>query len=778
MRAVPPTPLPFPRRPPRAGRGLLCLALAIAGSACSLPRVPGVSPRVPDLAQTSVLVDDRGHVITSLHAEQNRTAIPIGDIPRSMRDAVIAMEDQRFWTHHGVDVKAIVRAALADVSSGSVEQGGSTITEQLVKNTITGSDRTLSRKIRDALLAYELETRYSKSRILELYLNTVYFGQGAYGVEAAAHAYFSESARTLTVPQSALLAGIIASPSAFDPIFHQDAALARRRLALERMRSLGMIDAPTFAGASASTLGLKVDDRVRYPAPYFVDYVKRWFLSNPRFGTTYDARYRALFAGGLRIETTVDLAMQREAETAVSSILAYRTDPYGAMTVLDPRTGAIRAMVGGRDYFGNGPFAKLNLATGGATGRQAGSSFKPFTLVTALRRAIAPTAVYPAPPHLAIPLPRGSVPPVWDVSNYDGEGGGRMTLEEATIKSVNTVYAQLIMQVGPQNVVDTARAMGITTPMRAVPSAVLGTNDVNTLEMASAYGTLATMGRHAEPFAVSRVVAPGGRVLYDAAPALRQVVEPGVAWITDQILEKVVQRGTGTAASIPRPAAGKTGTAQDWRDAWFVGFVPQLVAAVWVGFPKAAVPMVAPRVRLAHVTGGSWPAEIWHAFMVKALAGVRPEPFERPDFRFVTVAVDTSRGCLPNAFTVPTDVRRIRYIEGTEPTLTCDEPVGAQVVPVPDVVGMSQRKAESVMAAWGLRVQETGPPGEAWGPVAGQDPQPGSEALQGSLVTLAFGAVPGATPSPSPSPSASPSPSPSPSPSGSPSPSPSASPAR
>src|SRR5439155_3872187 len=313
-----------------------------------------------------------------------------------------------------------------------------------------------------------------------------------------------------------------------------------------------------------------------------------------------------------------------------------------------------------------------------------------------------------APPHIDIRLPPGYVPPVWPVDNYEGEGGGSMTLEQATIKSVNTVYAQLITQLGPQAVVDTAHAMGITSPLRAVPSAVLGTNEVNSLEMASAYGTLATMGRHVAPEAVSVITDPRGRVLYRARPTPSQVVAPGVAWMSEQILQKVVQEGTGTAATIGRPAAGKTGTAERWRDAWFVGFVPQLVAAVWVGFPKRPIPMIFPTVRIPHVAGGTWPAQIWHAFMVNAMRGVPVERFEKPSFRYVDVMVDAAQWCLANRFALPSEVRTLRLIDGTQPTEYCSSPSGPRYVVIPKVVGDRPDRAVALLESYGFQVNVEG----------------------------------------------------------------------
>jgi penicillin-binding protein 1A len=773
------------RRPSRSVRVALlaaALASALVASGCSIHLPPVDKPRIPPLPQTSLVFDASGRLITSLHAGENRTLIPLDRMAEILRTAVVAVEDERFYQHSGVDAKAIIRAAVANATNGRVVEGGSTITEQLVKNIITGGDRTLGRKIREARLAYQLEKEYPKDKILEMYLNTVYFGQGAYGAEAAAKTYFSTPAQDLKLTQAALLAGVIASPSTYDPVFHPELALARRDLVLGRMLALKVIDQRAYDRAIKAKLGLEVSHPTRYAAPYFVDYVKRWFLSNPAFGAAYADRYTRLFEGGLRIYTTVDLRLQRLAEQAVHSILTYKTDPYGAMTVLDPRNGAIRAMVGGRDFFSaKDPFAKLNLATGGATGRQAGSSFKPFALVAALERGISPHEVYRAPSHLSIPLPSGYSPHLWPVDNYDGEGGGSMTLEQATINSVNTVYAQLIMQLGPKTVVDTARRMGITSRLAAVPSAVLGTNEVNTLEMASAYGTLATLGNRVPPNAVEKITDSQGRLIYQANRKPTRVVSATVAWTANQILEKVIHYGTGSQANIGRPAAGKTGTAQVWRDAWFVGFIPQLVGAVWVGFPKAQISMTYPRVRIRHVLGGTWPAEIWHAFMVNATRKMPVLDWQKPRTGSLRLRMDVFRGCVANRWTLPFDVQVVQYAAGTEPTNVCDEPSGPQIVGLPSVVGLDLASARTLLESYAflVTVKYEDLPGAAPGSVLSQDPSPGVGTLQGTEITIAVEPgtyVPPPAPSPSPSPSPTPflpPPSPSPSPAASPTPKPS-----
>ena len=633
----------------------------------------------PSLAQTSRIYDTRGRLITSLHAEENRRVIPIERIPESVQDAVVAIEDQRFWTHRGVDVKALLRATYVNLSTGGIEQGGSTITQQYVRNAFSsvGRERTVARKFREASLALQVEEEHTKEWILEQYLNTVYFGEGAYGIQLAARTFFSKPASALTLPEAALLAGVIAGPERWDPVERPAAAALRRNLVIARMEDLGMISAAEREQARAAPLGLSPRlGGERYPAPYFVDYVKHWILTNERFGDTYTQRYNLLFKGGLRIHTTVDLRTQEAAERAVNAVLSQPGDPYGALTAVDPRDGAIKAMVGGRDYFArprDDRYSKLNLATGGTTGRQAGSAFKPFALVTALENGILPSETYAAPSAIVLDYPPcGSEVDPWIVQNYEGQSfGGSITVEQATISSVNVVYAQLIRDLHPERVVEVAKRMGIRSPLRPYCSAVLGANEVNTLEMSSAFGTLAAGGTLYPPFAVTRIEGPSGEVIYEKVPDGRRAIGSQVAWTATQILRKVILEGTGTAANIGRPAAGKTGTAQEWRDAWFAGFVPQLSAAVWVGFPQGQVSMVYPRVRIGHVTGGSFPAQIWKAFMTSLEDRMPVRDFEPPESETVMVPIDITRGCVATSSTPEEDIRYIRFRPGTEPTETC-----------------------------------------------------------------------------------------------------------
>ena len=367
-------------------------------------------------------------------------------------------------------------------------------------------------------------------------------------------------------------------------------------------------------------------------------------------GTSRKARTDRVFTGGLRITTTVDLEAQAAAERAVAAVAGRRgRDPYGALVAVEPGTGAVRAMVGGRSWWDDARFGRVNLATGaGGGGRPAGSAFKAFALVAALERGIPPEAVFAAPDRLVVG--RGGRGPAWRVANYEGHGFGKATLRTATALSINTVYAGLLLRLGggdadrgARAVVEAAARMGVGSPLRAVPSAVLGTGEVTPLEMAAAYATLAAKGRRAAPFGVARITGADGRVLYQARPGADQAVKPAVAAIAADVLRGVVDRGTGVRGRIGRPAAGKTGTTQDHADAWFVGFTPSLATAVWVGYPQGQVPMVPPRTG-SRVSGGTWPAAIWSRFMRAALAGQPHGRFPRPDLRLVELALDLQRG--------------------------------------------------------------------------------------------------------------------------------------
>jgi penicillin-binding protein 1A len=732
------------------GRALAAAILLLAAllTGCGgLPRLEDY-PTLP-LAQTSFLYASDGSLIAELHADQDRVVLTFRQMPQSIRDATVAIEDRRFYQHHGVDLRAIVRAAYDNIAAGRTVEGGSTITEQLVKNLYTGDDRTVRRKIDEAVLAWQLEDRMTKDQILTEYLNTVYFGAGAYGVQAAAQTFFGVDAVHLDLAQSATLAGLITSPGHFDPVRHPRRARGRRDVVLRLMSEQHLISARAYTRAVRAPLRVhrSKPSSARYPDPYFVDYFKAWFLSNPAFGRTREDRYKALFTGGLRITTTIDPRLQSAAESAVQSVLAYPNDPAGAMTVMDPTTGYVRAMVGGRtnDYWDGTPGSRVNLATGeGGTGRQSGSSFKPFALVTALENGISPSTVFPAPSSIRIPMRGGHE---WSVTNAEGSGYGSLTLEEATIHSVNTVYAQLIDRLGPAKVVAVAKRMGIrcctrvsqpTHPLLPYLSAVLGTNEVNTLEMADAYSTLASGGSRVDPVPVISVSDAKGNVLWRADPRPRRVLDPQIASAVDHILQNVVLYGTGTAANIGRPQIGKTGTAMDHSNAWFVGAIPQLTAAVWVGYPAGQIPMVPPRTRIT-VFGGTWPAGIWRLFMERATLNLPVRTFPHPAVGYVSVAVDVTQQpyCLPNQYTLPQNIQTLQFVDGMQPRKTCTTPTSLQTIQVPSVIGLPRSDAEDVLRQAGFFVTSTvATSTQPAGTVVYQSPAAGVDAYQTSTVTI------------------------------------------
>ena len=648
--------------------------------------------------ESSKLYSDDGTLIKTFHGEQNRTVVGLRSIPKHVQDAVIAIEDQRFYEHEGVDLKAIVRATLANIGSGRIEEGGSTITQQYVKQMIIApgeiAEKSYERKIQEAALSRQIETELTKKEILERYLNTIYLGQGAYGFQAAAKAYFDKGVKKLDINEGALLAGIIQQPGAFDPFRNPKAAKRRRNTVLNRMLALDFITDRRAAKLSKAPLGVhKIGEKEknRYEAAYFVDYVQKMLTYHPRFdmlGKNPTHRTKALFQGGLRITTTVDLDMQRAADDAVNSILYDASDPHASLVAVEPSNGHVKAMVGGRDFFAkrdelNGRFAKLNLAilgepglgpkksggTSAGDGRQAGSAFKAFTLAAAIDKGVPLTKTFKGGSCRVFPEIRE-----WAVSpglcNYEGSAYGQVSLLEATVRSINIVFVQLGLDIGMSATTDTAREMGVRTELLGVPSAPIGANPVNALGMASGNATLASNGVHHPPVAITRIYdTRKEKLLYDAPRTKGEaVISPSTAFIVTNALQGVISGGTGTAAGIGRPAAGKTGTGQEYRDAWFAGYTPDLAAAVWVGYPEAELPMTS--TRIGSVTGGSWPAQIWQAFMSPALSGTPASDFTSPS-GLTYVTIDTRSGCVAASGTPAEYQASTPFTPGTEPTNVC-----------------------------------------------------------------------------------------------------------
>jgi penicillin-binding protein 1A len=522
-------------------------------------------------------------------------------------------------------------------------QGGSTITQQVVKTVYAGEyrtdpetgqevyvvpPRTVGQKVREALLAIKVEQSFTKDEILETYLNTVYFGRGAYGAQAAAQTYYQKDASDLTVSESAMLAGLIQSPATYDPVLYGDgAAKGRRNYVLDRMVAEGYLDADRAEEMKDEPVRTNAIPElgVRFPGKlgYFLDYTRRALIE--------EKGEAKVFGGGLAVTTTLDMDMQRAAEDAVENRLPLEDDPDAALVAIDPRSGAVLAMYGGKNFNRD----QVNLATGaGGTGRQAGSAFKPFTLVAALERGYALTGKYwRGPSSIEIPDPvcyTDGEP--WDVDNASDSESGTFTLLSATTHSVNTVYAQVVSAIGPQAVVDVAEDMGIRSDLQPVCSITLGTQEVSPLDMATAYATLAAHGVRHDATPLQTVGDPNGtRLDLDPSEGVR-VLDANVADLTTYALETVVTSGTGTNARLlDRPAAGKTGTNQEYRDAWFCGYTPQLVTCVWMGYAEGQISMQNIEGYSA-VFGGTLPALIWHDFMTEAMAGRRVIPFREPSF--------------------------------------------------------------------------------------------------------------------------------------------------
>jgi penicillin-binding protein 1A len=588
-------------------------------------------PPAKPMPSTTYVYDRNGKLLTTFHAGVNRTPVPLSKISINLQNAVIAVEDRNFYHEGALSLTGIVRAALVNAKAGSIEEGGSTVTQQYVKNTYTGDERTIKRKLREAVLATKLARKLTKKQILGLYLNSVYFGHGAYGAEAAALTYFDKPASDLSIAQAAMLAGTINAPALYDPYLHRDAARARRDVVLADLAAQGYITSQKASALVKRPVRVHAGRSGPTPAAYFVDVAKR----------ELEARYGVdrTFNGGLQVQTTLDSAMQHEAEQAIADRLKLRTDPAAALVAMDPRNGQILALVGGRNF----TTAKFNLAT--MAHRQAGSAFKPFTLATAMMQGIDPNATMVGPHDLVVDKPEcldpsKSPPAPWNVANAaDGEAG-TFSLLDATAFSVNTIFAQLVVDVGPENVVRTARRMGISSPLAPVCSITLGTQGVTPLEMTRAYSTFADGGIRHNPESLLSVKSSSGRSLLKFQPQGTRAIPEQVADDVTYALEGVVQKGTGTAANFGRPIAGKTGTAENYQDAWFCGYTPQLATCVWMGYPKTEDRSMVDVEGVPEVFGGTLPAEIWHDFMEKATRGMPVIGFDPANFDGMTKQPD------------------------------------------------------------------------------------------------------------------------------------------
>jgi penicillin-binding protein 1A len=697
---------------------LAALAFVLGAVRAIASEIPQLDPARQRTEVDSVVYAANGRtVLAVLRGSESRVLVSTEDIAPIMRQAIVSVEDQRFFEHRGIDLQGIARALWADIREQAIVEGGSTITQQFVKNAYIRNERTLARKVREAALAWQLEQRWSKDRILTAYLNTIYFGNGAYGIQQAARAYFKKSAKDLELHEAALLAGIPADPSRYDPVTRPRAAKERRRYVLRLMLEQGKITPRDFREAASAPM--PDPDRVRLPgtrgpAPYFVTYVQEQLVR--RYGAA------RVFGGGLKVTTTIDLALQEQARKAIEEVLPDPDGPAAALVAIDPTTGEVKAMFGGRNF----RRSQFNLAT--QAQRQPGSAFKPIVLATALRQGISPATELES---RKVSIDAGDR--IWTVTNDDDTYLGRVDLARAMVSSDNAVYAQLTDIVGPRAIVETARLLGIRSPLDAYFSIGLGSLAVNPLELARAYATIANGGRRVDssllgnvPTVVKRIERVRTGRVEENTPIARRVLDPEHAALLTDILEDVVRAGTGRRAAIPgREIAGKTGTTDNYGDAWFVGYTPELVVAVWVGYPDRLHPMLT-EYRGKPVTGGTLPAEIWRAFM----EGVADDPersFAPPPALGAAPAWVVRREGqwqLDNGFC--REARLIAYFPGEQPSERAD--CKPNEVEVPSVVGRTEDGARARLAAQPLGASVAyvpAQPGQRPGIVVRQEPRTG-----------------------------------------------------
>ncbi|MBR1805277.1 MAG: PBP1A family penicillin-binding protein [Selenomonadaceae bacterium] len=561
---------------------------------------------------SSHIYDSVGNEIAIIHATENRVPVKIEQIPANLQHAFIAIEDNRFYEHNGVDPRGLLRAIYTNIVAQEIAEGGSTITQQLAKNAYLTQDRTYKRKIQEMFLALQLEKQYTKQEILELYLNQIYFGQGAYGVQAAAKTYFGKNVEDLNLAECAMLAGIPKSPNYYSPFNNINAAMARRDTVLDQMVTYGYINRNEAAAAKSAEMTFappNVPEKHK-DAMYFIEYVTQLLVD--RYGAD------AVYKDGLKVYTTIDLDMQRMAEEALLTYLPQDyTDangivqPQGAIVAIEPSTGYIRAMVGGR---GTDQFNRATMAE-----RQPGSAFKPFVFIAALENNYTPdTVIEDSPITIA----------GWSPQNDSRRFSGNVTLRTVATFSMNVPTVKIAYALGMDKAIYYAQEMGITTfvldgdPNDTNLATSLGglTRGVTPLEIASAYGTFAYGGVHMPHIAITKVLDRNGNVIHEAVPEGRQVVSAESAADLTTMLEDVINKGTGKGANIGRPAAGKTGTTSEYKDAWFVGYTPDLVAAVWIGNDD--------NTSLDGIMGGGLPATIWSHFMQNALLNVPAHDFD------------------------------------------------------------------------------------------------------------------------------------------------------
>lgn len=622
----------------------------------SLPPVTAVEDFQP--LQGSRLYDENDEQITEFH-EARRIFTPLVQIPKSLQQAIIAVEDARFYSHFGVDPMGIARAVYQNFRRGRIVEGGSTITQQLAKVLFLTPDKSLERKLKEAFLALEMERRYSKDRILELYLNQIYFGHGAFGVEAASRTYFGKSVQELRLPEAALLAALPRAPGNYSPFEHPDSARRRMSHVLNRMVEVGFITQGAASRANVASLDLVPPERRRTTGQYFVEYIQQ--LLETKYGADM------VFKGGLHVYTTLGPTMQLQAEQSLREGLqaletrsgpaavartrtgkSIRERPEGALLTIEPQTGYIKTMVGGYDFFRS----EFNRAI--QAKRQPGSAFKPFVYIAALESGLTPATTIEDSP-VSYPGKNGTA---WKPDNYDKKFRGLTTLQQGIEESVNVVTVKLQERIGIQRTMDVARRLGIQSPLAGDLTLALGSSDLTLLELTSAYGALANQGAWVAPTAIRYVTDSQGKLLEENIPQGKEALSPEVAYVITHMLRGVVDRGTGhTAKSLGHPIAAKTGTTNDFSNAWFIGFTPRLVTGVWVGYDR-------PKSLGRDETGARVAVPIWISYMGKVLKPMPVEDFPVPE-GVVLLPIDLDPGGRCSRPVV------MAFMRGNEPSSAC-----------------------------------------------------------------------------------------------------------
>jgi penicillin-binding protein 1A len=715
-------------------------------------KIPELDPakQAQTQANTYVYASNGYSILSILRGSEARIIVPSDQISPWMKHATVAIEDKRFYEHRGVDLRGMARAVIADITHHGTVQGGSTITQQFIKNVYTGGQKTIARKLVEAALAWQLEQKWKKDKILTAYLNTVYYANGAYGVQQASKIYFHHGAAVMKPAEAALLAGIVEDPSLYDPVAHPQAAKERRNLVLQQLYLQGYITHSQYEDGLVYPMPnprqVSLPSTQGQAAPYFANYVTDQLVKQLGAHKTY--------GGGLKVTTTLDVGLQKIAQKAVQSVLPSNgVNPSVALVAIDAShdPGAVLAMVGGANYHKN----QFNLATQGE--RQPGSSFKPFVLATALKENIAPSTVFNSTKNVTIDADGR----LWQVNNYEGEALGPIDLNKAIAASDNVVFSQLTALVGPKNVATTARQLGVQSPLQGYFAIGLGAEPATPLDMARAYTAFADGGKRIDgsifgnvPRTVRSIVS-GKAKLYNQ-PVPKQVLSENNAAIVDQMLQGVVTGGTGTAAAIPgRTIAGKTGTTENYGDAWFVGFTPQLVAAVWVGYPDKLVPMTY-QFHGHPVAGGTYPALIWKAFMEKALPYLKdpPETFPSPQIGYAApVKVVNRNGALERDNGVCKNSYDVEFFGG-DPVQPDGKPIRSATckpneVEIPDVVGQSLVNAKSHLERQPLTpniVYEPAKAGDRIGTVVGQIPRRGTASAYDKIELISKKSLHGVVP--------------------------------